>query len=250
MSGWTLAFQTVNFLVLAAILYRFLFKPVTAIVARRQGEIEAASNEAERAKRAAEESRTHFEQERDKLRADAEVMRVQLRAEIAEQHEKALQQARSEAAALLEAARAEIERERQEAATAATDEALAVGVRLAARLLEQASGPAIAETLLERVCAHLEHLPADRRRTLSEELARGDGSLEVATAPSLAAQAQERWAQRIARDLDGAPAVRFVADAHLVAGAELRFPYTKISVCWRDGLDAAREELTRHADSR
>jgi F-type H+-transporting ATPase subunit b len=47
MSGWTLAFQIANFLVLAAVLHRFLFKPVTAMIARRQDEMDAARKEAE-----------------------------------------------------------------------------------------------------------------------------------------------------------------------------------------------------------
>lgn len=250
MSLWTLAFQTVNFLVLAAVLKRVLFKPIAAMVSRRQEQIAAASKEVESARRDAEASRTHFEQARDDLRASFDAMGVELRAQIAQERAKLAEQARAEASALLESARGEIEREREEAAERIASDAVSLGVRLATRMLELSSGPEIAETLLEHVCGHLESLPIERRRLLSEEVARNTGSLEVATAPGLAPEAQRRWAQRIAADFDGSPAVHFVTDPRLIAGAELRLSHTKISVCWRDGLDAAREELARHADGR
>jgi hypothetical protein len=121
---------------------------------------------------------------------------------------------------------------------------------LAKRLLEQVAGTGIAEALLQRTCDHLEHMPADRLRSLREELAHDGASLEVATAPPLDEQAQARWSQRIAADVATGAPVRFVSDERLIAGAELRFPHTKISFCWRDGLGAARQELAHHADGR
>jgi F-type H+-transporting ATPase subunit b len=250
MSPWTLAFQVVNFLILAAVLRRFLFKPVAAMVARRQNEIAASSQEADSAKRAATETRVRYENELDKLKADRERTLADLGAQIAEEHDKLLQQARAESAAIVEAARAEIERERREAAAKLADAAVGVAADLAKRLLEQVAGAGIAEALLQRVCDHLEHMPADRLRALREELARPEASLEVATAPALAPEAEARWSKRITEDLATSHPVRFVADDGLVAGAELRFPHTRISFCWRDGLNAAREDLVQHADGR
>ncbi|HXX69928.1 MAG TPA: hypothetical protein VEK07_22300 [Polyangiaceae bacterium] len=250
MSLWTLAFQTANFLVLAAVLKRVLFRPIAAMVAHRQEQIEAASKEVQSARRSAEESRVHYEQERDKLRATFDAMGTELRAQVAQERAKLAQQSRAEASALLESARVEIERERREAAAHTAADAVTMGVELATRMLELSAGPRIAETLLGQVCDHLESLPVDRRRMLSEEVARGAGTLEVATAPALAPDAQQRWGQRISQDFEGSPAVRFVTDPQLIAGAELRLLHTKISICWRDGLDAAREELARHADGR
>jgi F-type H+-transporting ATPase subunit b len=250
MSGWTLAFQVVNFLILALLLHRFLFKPVTAMIVRRQREIEAASKEAETTKRTAEESRARYDAEREKLMAEREKLLGELRGRVAQERDKTLGQARAEAATILEAARAEIARERGEAAARLADTAVGLAVDLAKRLLEQAAGADIAETLLQRACDHLESMPPERLRSLRDELKSSAAALEVATSPALAAEAEVRWGHRIAKDLDVGTAVRFVADAALVAGAELRFPHTKLSFCWRDGLNAAREELADHADRR
>jgi F-type H+-transporting ATPase subunit b len=250
MSAWTLAFQVVNFLILAAVLRRFLFKPVAAMVARRQSEIEASSKEADSAKRAAIDSRARYEWELEKLRSDRESTLAGLRAQAAGEHDKLLQQARAEAAAVVESARAKIDQERRDAATKLADSAVGLAADLAKRLLEQVAGAGIAEALLQRVCDHLENMPAERIRSLREELAPAGASLEVATAPALAPEAEARWSKRITTDLATDHPVRFVADDGLVAGAELRFPHTTISFCWRDGLSAAREDLVHHADGR
>jgi F-type H+-transporting ATPase subunit b len=251
MSVWTLSFQVANFLVLAAVLYRFLFKPVTAMIARRQVEIESARKEAESGKRAAEESRAHYEKEVEKLHTERETSLAELRAQAARDRAATLEQARSEAARILESAKGTIAEERGDAAARLADAAVGLAADLSKRLLQQAAGPSIAEILLQRVCDHLESMPTDRLRALREELARGSAnSLEVATAPSLTPEAEARFAGRIATDLDTARAVRFVADPDLIAGAELRLPHTKISFSWRDGLAAAREELVAHADGR
>lgn len=249
MSVSTLAFQIINFVILALVLRRFLWKPVAVMVARRQAETEAASKAVEAAKGAAEQARARYDSARETLQTEHESVLGELRARAAQEREKILEQARAEAAKTLEATRAEIENERGEAAAGVGDAAIGLAVDLAQRLLEQVTTASIAETLLARACEHLETLPAEHLRLLRDELTGGTGSLEVATSPALAAEAEARWAHRIAKDVTPGLAVRFVADAALVAGAELRFPHTKLSFCWRDGLSAAREELVAHADA-
>src|SRR5208283_1077582 len=103
MSIWTFAFQVVNFLILALVLRRFLFRPVTAMIARRQVEIEGASKEAEAAKHAAEEAHARYDDELGKLRLERERLLEDVRAQVAREREAATGQARAEAAKVLEA---------------------------------------------------------------------------------------------------------------------------------------------------
>ena len=51
MSGWSLLFQIVNFTILALLLRRFLFKPVNAMIVRRQEELSRSASEGERARK-------------------------------------------------------------------------------------------------------------------------------------------------------------------------------------------------------
>ena len=106
----TFGFQLVNVLVLLAILNHFLFRPVAAIIAKRQAETaaaltraEAARGEAEAAEKAAEEAKAATEAARHdvlaKAREEAEAQRKVLvdaaRAEAAKLAEEAKGQAQS-----------------------------------------------------------------------------------------------------------------------------------------------------------
>jgi F-type H+-transporting ATPase subunit b len=248
MSGWTLAFQVINFLVLAALLRRFLFKPVMAMIAKRQADLARVVADGERARREGEDLRRDAE----KALADMDATLVHSRAEaaaLAERDRQAvLAKARQEADAIREAARREVEIERDKAAEVLVGEAVDLGTALARRLLAEVSGASIAEAFLTRLCEHLESLPPERVRALVEDL--DGGELVLATAPPLSPGDADRWIARVTARLGKGARARLASDDSLVAGAELRLPHTTLSYCWRDGLRATREELARHAEHR
>ena len=93
---WTLAFQTVNVLVLVWLLSRFLFKPVSKIMAERQQAAAALMQDASAARDAAERDRKQAAEQTAAL----DGLRLQRLAEISTQAEQLK-------ASLLAAARAE-----------------------------------------------------------------------------------------------------------------------------------------------
>jgi F-type H+-transporting ATPase subunit b len=247
MSGWTLAFQIVNFLVLAALLKRFLFKPVAGMVARRQQDLERATTEGDRMRQEAEELRGRAAQGLRQIDQERERTLAEARTQMQKQRDEMISETRREAEAILEAARHELDIEREKAAKEMSGEALELAIAIARRLLEQVATVPVTEAFLVRLCEHIDGLPPERRGALRAEL---DGAqLLVATAPEVGVETAARWSARIGERLGCGPA-RFIRDDSLVAGAELRLPHTTISFSWRDGLRAAREELTRHADRR
>lgn len=245
MNGWTLAFQSINFIILAAVLRRFLFQPLTRVVARRQADIAAAGAEAERARAEAQQSQQRYERELATLQAGREQLLEQTRALAAAERQRLMDQAARDAQALLDSARAGLERERHEAEQQLSLQGTTLGIELARRLLAEAAGADSAEVFLERLCLELEGLPPERARELRAQAA-GAPEVALAVAPALLAATRERWAARIARLLS-APTVKVVDDPALIAGAELRLPQSIHSVSWRDGLERARQEFSRNA---
>jgi F-type H+-transporting ATPase subunit b len=243
MSGFTLIFQIINFLVLMALLHRFLFKPVLAMVAKRQEAIERAASEGERVRHDA----GGLQAAAQKALADATEIKARAlgdaRAQAERERISTLEEARREAEATLAAAKSDIADERDRAAEAMTKSAVDIGVTLAQRLLGQIATQPILETFLSRLCESLEGLSDERKRALLDDL--GGADLVVATAPPLDAEAARRWLSAIEQRLGRGPRLRAVGDESLLAGAELRFPHAAISFCWRDGIQAARAELTR-----
>ena len=248
MSAWTLGFQIVNFLVLAVLLRRFLFKPVSAMIAKRQQELEHTAAEAERVRRDAEALRVRADEAQHGSELERERILAEARKQGDHDRDEARAQARREAAEIVEAGRGELETEREKATDALESQAAELATGIARRLLEQVATGSVTEAFLERLCSHLEGLSAERKGSLRNELE--GGQLLLATAAELDADARKRWSRNIGEHLGAEVGVRFVQDASLVAGAELRFPGTTLSFCWRDGLRAARAEVARHADRR
>jgi F-type H+-transporting ATPase subunit b len=248
MSAWTLTFQVVNFVVLAALLRRFLFRPVSAMIAKRQEQLARASAEEERVRKEAAELETRGDEARRTIELEREHVLTEAREQAGREREASLAQARQEAAGIVEAGRSELETEREKAAEVMVARVAELATGIARRLLEQVAAAPITEAFLERLCTQLDGFPAERKGSLRDEL---DGTaLFVATAPELGDDARKRWSGSIGERLGARVRVSFVRDDSLVAGAELRFPRTILSFCWRDALRAAREEVLRHADGR
>ncbi len=242
---WTLALQTINFLVLVWLLQRFLYKPLMAVVKRRRVEIDLAFAEAEQRQQAADALRQQYEariaalhEERDRLIHEAE-------ATIERHRQEMLAHARAEAEKIIDEARRQAAQEREAATAALMEQVVDLAHDLASRLLRQVAAPNVAEAFLDRVLASLDGFEPERLEELKAELA-GDGALRVATAPALDPAAQVRWRQRLRARLGSDVRIEFAADESLIAGAELRFPHMIIGLSWRDGLNEARRELLSH----
>lgn len=241
MSGWTLLFQVVNFLVLAALLRRFLFKPVMAMVAKRQQAIEHATSEGERLRHDAAEIHASAEAALEAAAETRDRALSEARAQAEREREAALGETRREAQTILDAAKRDVEVERERAADAMAGGAVVIGTALARRLLGQMITAPIADAFLARLCEDLDRLSDERKRALREDL--GAQDLIIATAPPLGPAAAGSWRGEIASRLWPDLSLRNVSDESLVAGAELRFPHATISFCWRDAIETARKEM-------
>jgi F-type H+-transporting ATPase subunit b len=233
--GWTIALQAVNFLILVWLLRRFLYKPVMAVIARRQAEIATLMQAADSAKAESETVRHDLETQR------AGIAREESDA-LAEAHRRAeaeraalLDKARAEAARLADETRTQLGRERAEAAEALKAEAGQLGVDIARRLLADLGQGVSAQPFLERVARELQALPAEERRRLAEQHTNGAAVRVVAAAPLDAAE-QALCRKALASALGGEPTIEFAADPALIAGVEVHFAHTILRHNWRDSL--------------
>ena len=243
---WTLALQAINFLVLVVLLQRFLYRPVTRAIARRKEQTGKAIAEAAAAKTAAESERARLATERAELPAARDRLLEGARAEIDAERKRAVDAARADVEAIHATAREKLAEERADVQAELRHHAVDLALELSASILRSSASPAVVAGLLERIAERLAALPADEIDRLRAQVTTGRG-LEVVTAPALAANAQASLRDRLAEHLGPAAHVTFASDDQLIAGVELRFPTTVISISWRDALVHAREELERDA---
>jgi F-type H+-transporting ATPase subunit b len=215
------------------------------VIVRRQEELERARVEGDRARREAEELQAKAEQALAGI--DQERVRVLGDARKASEGERSevVCEARREAANIIESARREVESEKEADLDALEAKAVDLAAALSQRMLTEIASAPVAEAFLERLCRHVDALPAERLRALREDL--NAAELLIATAPAVPEAMTKRWSDVIAEHLGRRAPARFVHDPSLVAGVELRFPHTTLSFSWRDGLRAARVREPMHA---
>ncbi len=242
---WTLALQTVNFLVLVWLLWRFLYRPVREVIEKRKEFAEQAFADADKQKSEAEAAQQRFEQARDQLAQERQDMLKKLHEELETERRKALDEARHEADKLLEAARGSLAKEREAALTEVREQVAALAIELASSLLRKVESNASGGVYLERLERQLKDMPADERERLQKDLAADSAHLTVVTAVPLTPEEQEQWTDRLSACLGQRDKTDFATDPEILGGAELRFPHAVLKFTWADQLRKAKELLRR-----
>lgn len=92
----TILLQIANFLILALILYRFLFKPLQNVLKKREAETTRAMDEAQQAKERANEIRQRYEEKTNNIDAEIAARKNEARMVIDQTRQQMLQEVQSE----------------------------------------------------------------------------------------------------------------------------------------------------------
>ena len=244
---WTLGLQTANFLILIWLLQRFLYRPVLAIIARRQTEIAGLMGQAGTAKEAAEKLERDLTTQRAAIAAEHDRVLETARAQAEHEHQAALAKARADADAIVAAARRTLEQERQEATIAVQSNAATLGVDIARHLLAKVPLPGVGP-FIDGVCSTIAAMRADERERLARS-ANGT-AVRVVTARPLPDAERALCRSKLAALLGTDTALAFADDPQLLAGVEVHFPNSILRNTWRDALAATLDTLTRDDQAR
>ncbi len=240
---WTLALQTVNFLVLAWILGRFFFQPVRRIIAERQqaagktlADAEAMRNSAAQAETDAKEARARIAGERDALLSAAH-------ADADRERERLLADAKRDADKIVGEAKAAGRRERAAMEQQLIHQARDLSIDIARRLLMRLPPAAAMDMFVEALCGQIAGLKPDARAAFT-----APGSpVDLVTAAALSPDEQEGLRAKL-EGAFGAPLhLSFRADPAVIAGIELNAPHAYIRSSWREDLDRIHNELSSDA---
>lgn len=217
---WTFLFEVLNFLVLAAVLHRLLYRPLRAAVDKRQAENEKARSEAEAARKEADAAR---QQLAAKL-AETDRARTDVLRKAAEQAEaetaKRLAAAEAAARAVRDRAGHDAAQLRQDALAAAEGEVGQLAVGLARRLLTQACDASLDRQLARHLADTIEAVTGDERERVRRDAAKAEVVVESAVPLDDAVRADLTAAVRalLGRECD----LRFESKPGLVGGALVR----------------------------
>lgn len=237
---WTLALQTINFVIVVWLLSRFLYQPIKRVIEAREAADRKSAEMAEEKTQAAEMARQEYETKRADLAERQRQEEARLHIEMDKERQSMLEAAEKEAADLLAEARARIERERKQALDDLADQIAGLAGDLARKALED--GALGWDGVLARVTSHLDGMAEGDLAELRADADGGTKGLRIATASPLADTQQSAWRDAMASRFPDA-AVRFETDPALLGGAELRFPHAVISFSVADRLKRAAQEL-------
>jgi F-type H+-transporting ATPase subunit b len=221
--NWTtFVLEIVNFLVLVWLLKRFFYKPVKAMIAKRQQGIEEKLQQAKEMQQQAEELRAQYENRLDDWEGERQEARKQLQQEIDAERSRML----SELQLSLEAERKKSEilaaRQAEEQQRQSETRALELGARFTSRLLNGVASAELQARLLELLMAELQQLgPAQRDALLHASESSQSLSAQVMSAYPLNHTQQSALEQYLDALLPGQINYDYSQDSELIAGVRI-----------------------------
>lgn len=218
---WTFLFEIINFLVLAYVLHRLLYRPLRTAIEQRQAAQTAAFAEAEAARRQTTDMQAQLQsqsaeldvQRQTALREAREQAEAERRRFLAE-GEQTLQQRQSEL-------QRDLERERQEMLITLQADVVEQSVALAERLMQEAAGSDLHHQFVLRLAETLEQCPDPERNRLRIS-ANGDAGATLESAGEVETALLERLTHAVSSVLGKQVAVTVINVPALISGARLR----------------------------
>lgn len=235
----TVAAQIFNFLVLAWLLKRFLYRPVIDAMTQRE---ERIANRLEQAEQREEQAQAEARSYRDKVAA----LDRDREAQLAEAHETAeherrglLESARSEAQASRQRWQQELEREQDDFRTALVRELADAAIDIARRTLADLADAQLEGQALATLARRVQALPDEERQALADAAPH----LRLASTFEPEAQALQSLRQVLADTLGKDVELECVRQPELVFGVELVGADHKLAWSVAGTLDDVAEQV-------
>ena len=216
----TVAAQIVNFLVLVWLLQRFLYKPITNAMRRREERIEERLSEAKAARAEAEEEAEKLRQERADLDKAKDDILDKARAEASELREGLEDEIRKDMEDKRETWRRHLAEEREDFARTLQRRAASQLLDIAARVLADFADADLSEAVAKTFVARLDALDEETRKRLAEAAGRADGAT-VETGRALGSSARSRITRALHEALSTDIPVAYHEDEGVLLGVRL-----------------------------
>ena len=154
--NWTLGVQLISFLLLLAVLYKLMYRPLLGALEGRSAAIQQQLAEAQAAREEAQHQLGAMEERIRAAQAEAQALRERALREAAELRDRLSAEARQEAARLVEAAQAQIGQEVRRARAELRAEVGVLATQIAERLVRKSLGDEDHPRLVREALARIE----------------------------------------------------------------------------------------------
>ena len=244
----TLIFQIVNFLILAALLTKFLFRPVIRLLDERAKRVTQALDEAETREEEAKRIKEEYLKKLEEAKREAQALREAAKEEAERIRQEVIEQARAEVQAMRARAEEEIERERAEAIRRHREEIATLVTSMSARMLTEVGDGRLQAIFFDAFLDRLARMKGESSKYRSAVKEMEVVPVEVTSANSLSEADLARLKEALSSFLDKDVRLELRVDPSLIGGAMVRFGDYLIDGSLRGQLAGLREGFVRELE--
>jgi len=239
----TIVFQIINFIVLVALLNRFLFKPLRQKLSERGNAIAESLQEARDQEAQAAQLKAEWEERRHTADRQAEEILQAAQREAARTSEELLEETRARLDRLTEEMRMDLRRQRNEIVVRQYDDVVDTIIALSGNVVQSVTTRHTHDDLVTNFCASIYQMPQaevdEYRRLMTGRLP----TAFVTTPVALTAEQARTLVDTLSSLIDRRVELQVTVDPELVAGIQVRLADKLIDNSVRQQLHRIRERV-------
>ncbi len=243
---FTVVAQIVNFLILVAILYHFLFKKIIQAMDQRQNRIAEKVRKTEAEKEKATEERKDWQRKNREFQKEKEQMYENAESQVAKQKEKWLEETRTEMQKKKELWLEDIKDQQQQFYRRLQNRVGEKTVDITKQLVQELADQALERQVIEKFLRQLRSMAQSQKKLLLEGYQeKKEESLHIFSAFEISSDDREKILHEIGAILKKTPQVEFSIDPELVMGITLKCHGLKIGWSAQEFLHQLQEEFSQ-----
>ncbi|MDY7078271.1 MAG: F0F1 ATP synthase subunit delta [Chloroflexota bacterium] len=250
---WTILFQIINFLILAAALYYLLFRPVMRNVEQRAAEKEQLARELARERQEAANLRAELEERLAHSEEEAATIVAAAREQAEADRRALLQEAHAEVERILVEAHTDTQRLRQQTVDESHDDLLDAILEISGSVIGRTAPPEVHDALVQQLCDRIWELgrsEMDRVETFRRALGDRTPTAYVTAARPLSPEQQGLLARTFTALADRHVNLELKTDPALAAGIQVRLGDTLVDNSIGGQLAEMRETVLKILEER
>jgi F-type H+-transporting ATPase subunit b len=241
---FTITAQIVNFLVLIALLKRFLYGPIIKAMDQREERIAERLTEAERREREAQDEARSYREQREELDNRRSQLLREAREEAESRRREMIEEAREEVDELHDRWRDSLRREQHSFLSDMRNQAGREICAITRRIMRDLAGERLEAQMIDVFLNRLDDMDDDERDPMSRAVEHAE-VVTVFTAFDLPDDARRKVETAIRDEVAEAAEIHFQTSADLICGIELRTGGYKLAWSVDEYLDALSEGLSQ-----
>ena len=249
----TIAFQAINFLALAALLYYFAFRPVMERVQERRAEKQELIRQIEDDRQEAERLRDRLDQRLSEAEEEADQIITQAQKRAEAERQQMLEDVKGDIEAMLGDAREDVQQMRQQAVDEFHDELIDAILGIGGDVIRQAAPPAMHDALVAQLNDRIWEMgrqEMERVRAFRQSLGERTPTAHVKAAKALSSEQQGELARTLTALADRNIDIEIENDPSLAAGIRVRLGDIVVDNSIAGRLEELREQTSEALEER